>query len=55
MFGEQEGERLTAEELAAHLGTVNYEIVCMISHRVPRVYVEEGRVVNTVNLLQHPE
>lgn len=55
MFGEQEGERLTAEELAAHLGTVNYEIVCMISHRVPRVYVEDGRVVNTVNLLQHPE
>ncbi|MDF2923219.1 MAG: alr [Paenibacillaceae bacterium] len=55
MFGDQSGCRITAEELAEQLGTVNYEIVCMISHRVPRVYVENGQVVNTVNLLQHPE
>jgi alanine racemase len=53
MFGEQDGQVLPAEELAEKLGTVNYEIVCMISHRVPRVYLEAGEVVNTVNPLQH--
>ncbi|WP_438444663.1 alanine racemase [Gorillibacterium sp. sgz5001074] len=53
LFGEQDGVVLPAEELAAKLGTINYEIVCMISHRVPRVYVEGGSVVNTVNPLQH--
>lgn len=54
LFGEQEGLILPAEELAEKLGTVNYEIVCMISHRVPRVYIEDGQVVNTVNPLHHP-
>lgn len=53
MFGEQDGLILPAEELAEKLGTVNYEIVCMISHRVPRVYMEAGEVKDTVNPLQH--
>ncbi|RAU94048.1 alanine racemase [Paenibacillus sp. YN15] len=53
MFGEQDGLVLPAEELAEKLGTVNYEIVCMISHRVPRVYMEAGDVKDTVNPLQH--
>lgn len=53
MFGEQEGLTLPTEELAEKLGTVNYEIVCMISHRVPRVYMEAGEVKDTVNPLQH--
>ena len=32
---------LTADEAADWLGTINYEVVCMISPRVPRVYVED--------------
>lgn len=31
---------LTADELAGWLGTINYEVVCMMSPRIPRVYVE---------------
>jgi alanine racemase len=38
LIGEQGGERLLAEELAAALDTINYEITCGISSRVPRVY-----------------
>ncbi|MBR1552391.1 MAG: alanine racemase [Schwartzia sp.] len=34
------GDALTADVLASWLGTINYEVVCMISPRVPRVYVE---------------
>lgn len=29
---------ITVDELAQMLGTINYEIVCMISSRVPRIY-----------------
>ena len=34
------GDALTADALASWLGTINYEVVCMFSPRVPRVYVE---------------
>ena len=38
LLGEQNGLRITAEELAAQIGTISYEVVCSISARVPRVY-----------------
>lgn len=38
LMGRQGSEEITAEELAKRLGTVNYELLCMISERVPRVY-----------------
>lgn len=54
ILGSQGEERITAEEHAAWLGTINYEVVCMISHRVPRVYMKEGCVARSVNpLLRH--
>lgn len=40
IIGRQGKEEITADELAAKLGTINYEIVTAISHRVPRVVVE---------------
>jgi alanine racemase len=36
LIGAQGEERITAEELAGHIGTIGYEIVCAISERVPR-------------------
>ena len=33
------GEKVTAEDLAAAIGTIPYEIVCGISERVPRLYI----------------
>ncbi|WP_177505116.1 alanine racemase [Anaerosinus sp.] len=30
--------KLSADEIANWLGTINYEVVCMVSKRVPRVY-----------------
>ncbi len=38
LIGEQDGSRITAEEVAARWGTINYEVTSGISHRVPRVY-----------------
>ena len=34
------GEGLPVDEVAERLGTINYEIVCAVGKRVPRVYVE---------------
>jgi alanine racemase len=37
LLGAQGGETILAEDLARRLGTINYEITCGISARVPRV------------------
>ncbi len=42
IIGRDGGERQTAEELARRIGTINYEILCGISGRVPRVYHRDG-------------
>ncbi len=59
LFGEQNfdglEDRITVEELATKLGTINYEITCMVSHRVPRVFLREGVREDVVNLLFHTE
>jgi len=36
LVGRQGGEEIRAEEVAARLGTINYEVTCAISPRVPR-------------------
>lgn len=41
LIGNQGRERISAEEIAQLLGTINYEIVCMINKRVARLYHEE--------------
>jgi alanine racemase len=41
IIGRRGQAEVTVDELAAKLGTINYEIVTAISHRVPRVVVED--------------
>ena len=41
LFGRQGEREIPVEEIASMLGTINYEIVCMIGKRVPRVYVRK--------------
>jgi alanine racemase len=38
LIGAQGSERILCEEVAHRLGTINYEVACQISKRVPRVY-----------------
>ncbi len=45
LLGAQGSERVSAEELADLADTVPYEILCGLSRRVPRVYLEGGRAV----------
>jgi alanine racemase len=39
LIGAQGDERITAEELGAHVGSIGYEMVTAISERVPREYL----------------
>ncbi|HEX6161596.1 MAG TPA: alanine racemase, partial [Thermoanaerobaculia bacterium] len=41
LLGRQGKDELSAEELAAKLGTISYEVLCNVSARVPRVYLHE--------------
>src|SRR4029453_866930 len=40
LLGSQDGERVSAEELAAARGSINYEVTCAIGARIPRVHEE---------------
>lgn len=45
LFGRQGDSFIPIEEIATACGTINYEIMCDISRRVPRVYMKDGKVV----------
>ena len=38
LLGRDGGQRITVDDVASWAGTVNYEILCGISKRVPRIY-----------------
>ena len=38
LLGAQENDCIDAEEMAAWLGTISYEVICSPSRRVPRIY-----------------
>ncbi|MEX1177313.1 MAG: alanine racemase [Nitriliruptor sp.] len=43
LLGGQGEERIRAEEWAAHLGTITYEVTSQLTSRLPRTYVNERR------------
>ena len=43
VLGSQKRERVSADELADLAGTINYEIICGLGNRLPRIYVEGAR------------
>ena len=51
LIGRSGNECITVEQIAAAADSFNYEFVCGISRRVPRIYMQGGRVVNEVRYL----
>jgi len=39
LYGRQGNEFISLDEVAKHIGTINYEVACGLSVRVPRYYV----------------
>ena len=51
LMGKQGNEEITADEIANEIGTISYEVLCMVSKRVPRVYIKNGKVQKEINFL----
>jgi alanine racemase len=46
LIGARGEQRITAEEVARRMGTINYEVTCGLTPRVPRVYHRDGEPVS---------
>ncbi|MNM59635.1 Alanine racemase [compost metagenome] len=51
LIGRQAGVSVSADELASLMGTIHYELVCMLANRVPRIYIRQGSAPKLVNAL----
>ena len=51
LIGKQGALEITAEQMAQAAGTIPYEILSLISRRMPRVYTRGGRTVDVVQYL----
>ena len=51
LVGTSGSETITMEEISAAADSFNYEFVCGISRRVPRIYVSGGKTVHSVHYL----
>ncbi|MEK4251297.1 alanine racemase [Paenibacillus sp. FSL W7-1287] len=49
LIGQQGSEVITTNELADQLGTINYELTCMLASRVPRRYIEKDQLIALSN------
>ncbi|MCM3603239.1 alanine racemase [Robertmurraya korlensis] len=49
LIGEQEADFISMNEIATKLETINYEVPCIISSRVPRIYKKYGKMVEQRN------
>ncbi len=51
LVGRDGEETITVEQIAAAADSFNYEFVCGISRRVPRIYISGGKTVHSVHYL----
>lgn len=51
LFGRQGDNGITIDEIAGWLGTINYEVVCLIGRRIPRSYWQNGQLRSVQNYL----
>ena len=48
LFGD---EQISADDIAKMMDTINYEVLCLVSKRIPRIYKEKGREVTLLDYL----
>lgn len=51
LIGQDGDERITTQQIAEAAGSFHYEFLCGISRRVPRYYIKDGKVVQTLHYL----
>ena len=48
VFGAGSHGEPTADSLAKNTDTINYEVVCLVGKRVPRVYYRGGKITEVM-------
>ena len=51
LLGEDNGIKYNADDLAEELNTINYEILCLLKERIPRVYIKDGEIIKVRNYI----
>lgn len=51
LIGEDKGMKFNADDIAKLLNTINYEVLCLIGKRIPRVYKKNKTTIKTRNYL----
>ncbi|MDD4495867.1 MAG: alanine racemase [Eubacteriales bacterium] len=51
LIGSQNGQTISAEDMANWSSTINYEVVSLIGKRIPRFYIKNGEVSDVLNYL----
>ena len=51
LLGQNGALSITASEMGKAANSFNYEVICAITRRVPRVYLQGGKVIHTENYL----
>lgn len=51
VFGKDNGSEIKIEELSNIAQTINYEVLCLISKRISRIYIKNGEKIGQLNYL----
>lgn len=51
VFGADKGAYVSVDEIAAGAGLINYEIICGLSRRVPRVYIKNNEIIEITDYM----
>ncbi|HEY5583003.1 MAG TPA: alanine racemase [Ruminiclostridium sp.] len=51
LVGEQGNNIITAEDVAQSIGMINYELVCIVGKRMPRAFIQDGKISKILNYL----
>ncbi|MEH7159081.1 alanine racemase [Neobacillus drentensis] len=53
IFGHNSSSFQSVDQIAELMGTINYEVVCLIGKRVPRGYILNGKMIEQVDWLKN--
>ncbi|GAA0131494.1 alanine racemase [Bacillus velezensis] len=45
IYGKQQGAEISVDEIAEMLGTISYEVLSVLSRRIPRFYFRDGKII----------
>ncbi|MFU1714486.1 alanine racemase [Bacillus amyloliquefaciens] len=45
IYGTQKGAEISVDEIAEMLGTISYEVLSVLSRRIPRFYFRDGKII----------